>query len=140
MGQCSLLGSCAHSLFGFNVPQTHKQEMNVSFKNTAGLKIQMLPNGSKFLSTLEYCQEWEKRDQEQMYSWSNSLERRKYSRKQESCQTIYVSISLVTDNRKHTFVNKISMNRLLLLHSTHKKQLNQDWVLLGNDWKEKNHQ
>jgi len=27
------------------------------FKNIAGLKMQMLPNGSKFLSTLEYSQE-----------------------------------------------------------------------------------
>jgi len=76
-----------------------------------------------------------------MYSWSNCLKRRKCGRKQESYLSLYLQIFLVRDNRKkHTFMNKVRMNRLLLIQIIYKKQLNQDWIPLGSDWKEKNHQ
>lgn len=60
------------------------------FKNTEGLKLQTSSNGIQSLSTTEYFQKNpENRDEEQMYSWNKSLERRQWGGKQDfACPNI----------------------------------------------------
>lgn len=54
-------------------------------------------------------------DQEQIYSWSKHLERRKYIRKQEEMwDLVCPKISSQKQEKKQNFVNKTSMNRLVL--------------------------
>lgn len=77
-------------------------------------------------------------DQEQMYSWSEHLERRKYIGKQERYETfVCPKISSQKQQKKHNFMNKASMNWPLLIYSIHMKQFNYIWVPLGSDWKGK---